>query len=309
MPGKRYGIYESVGNTREPVAEYDDLSNHHPSKHFKEKGRVYETVDGHKEEVVHRDGYTLVSKDFVLFDPTGVKNLGQVSAATKQVPVPSPFAGVVEVDQRQALVIIRDPKTQEPLAQIRHMDAIQLKTGDTVAYGQALGTQSNQKTGAVHTHMDVNARYIGQLDQYLKDISSGAITTEGYLPAQARNPATPTQLTTSQRFEDQLGERLRQCGLNDQQIETMSAAAAKEAALHADQGEVSRFLLSKDANSVAMHQEHPPLREFRVADALDQSAQAHWQKAAAREAALCGPSSAVASQVSPIPHSPRPPAF
>lgn len=281
MPGHRYGIYESVGSGRERVTDYDDLSNHHPSQHFQERGRTYDSVDGRREEVVSRDGHTLVSKDFVLFDSTKVKHLGDVPPAAKQVPVPSPFAGVVEVNTRQALVIIRDPRTQEPLAQIRHMDAIGLKTGDTVAYGQPLGTQSNQKTAAVHTHMDVNVRYTGQFDRYLKDISSGAITTEGYGPAQVMEQADPAQQATAQRFKDQLGHKLTQLGMGASQIETLSAAASKEATRYAGQGEVSRFLLNKDASNIAMQLEHPPLREFDVAQALAQTPQQHWQEAAA----------------------------
>lgn len=311
MPGKRYGIYESIGSGREAVIDYDDLSNHHPSKHFHEKGRVYETVDGRKEEVVLRDGHTLVSKDFVLYDSTGVKKLSDISVAAKQVPVPAPFSGVVEVNNSQALVIIRDAKTGEPLAQIRHMDPIRFQTGDTVEYGQALGTQSNQKTGAVHTHMDINVRYTRPFDQYLKDIVSGAITTEGHPPVQSAhegndgieagtsvgqgtqarqehdpsgarvgsNAATATQLAHAQRLKDQLGPRLSQLGMSELQMDALAAAAAKEQTRFSGQGEVRDFLLSKDGSSVAMRQTHPPLRELSVEQALGQSPHAHWREA------------------------------
>jgi hypothetical protein len=261
MPGHRYGIYESVGSTREPVTDYDDLSNHHPSKNFQEPNRRYEEVNGRKEEVVSQDGRTMVSKDFVLYDPTGIRRLTDVTDADKRVPVPSPFAGVVEVNQDKSLMIIRDPVTNEPLARIRHMSGITLQTGDTVEYGQALGTQSNHRTAHVHTHMDVNTRYITQFDQYLKDLSSGALTTEGYLPDQASNDA--------QRFIEQTGTRLTEMGFDGRQIETLATVAAAERARFGAQGEASQFLLSRDGNTIAMRQEHPPLREFSVAAALE----------------------------------------
>lgn len=97
------------------------------------------------------------------------------------------------------------------------------------------------------------------------------------------------QLAHAERFNDQLGSRLTQLGMNEQQIETLSAAAAKEQTRYAAQGEVSQFLLSKDASSVAMRQEIPPLREFAVADALAQSPQEHWQTATALDRATATP--------------------
>jgi hypothetical protein len=260
MPGKRYGIYESVGSTREPVTDYDDLSNHHPSKKSKEPGRSYETVDGRMEEVVTRDGHTMVSKDFVLFDRAGARSPADVQDDDKRVPVPAPFSGVVEVNERSALVIIRDPVTREPLAQIRHMEGVLFQTGDTVRYGEPLGTQSNRNTVPIHTHMDVNTKYLDQFDQYLKDISSGAITTEGYGPDQAR------------LFIDQLSPQLAQRGMSEAQIETLAAAAARQQQRFAGQGEVQAFHLSKDGATVAFRQAFPPVREFNVTQALDSGA-------------------------------------
>lgn len=260
MGEKKYGIYESVGSTRETVTDYEDLSNHHPSKHFKEKGRVYDTVGRHKEEVVHREGQTLVSKDFVLYDQAEGKGLGSISAFAKQVPVPSPFAGVVEVNQRDALLQIRDPESHELLAQIRHMKDFAVKSGDRVEYGQALGIQSSQKTKAVHTHMDVNAKHIPEFDQYLKDVSSGVITTGGYRPD-----------ATSRLFQEQMGDHLSKMGMSCEQVRSLSAAASKEALRYASQGTVESFLLSKDASTVGMKFECPPLREFGVAQALSKA--------------------------------------
>lgn len=261
MPGHRYGIYESVGSGREPVTDYDDLSHHHPSQNFQERGRTYATVNGRKEEVVSRDGHTLVSKDFVLYDPTGIRRLSDVTDADKQVPVPSPFAGVVEVNPGRTLLTIRDPVTREPLVQVRHMSGISLQTGDTVTYGQPLGTQSNNSTRHVHTHMDVNTRHLDRFDQYLKNLSSGALTTDGYLPDQASNDA--------QRFIEQTGPRLTALGLDARQIETLATVAASERARFGAQGEAREFLVSKDGSTIAFRQDQPPLREFSLTAALE----------------------------------------
>ena len=93
--------------------------------------------------------------------------------------------------------------------------------------------------------------------------------------------AMATQVAHFQRFKDQLGPQLKSLGMSEQQIERLTAAAAKEATRHADQGEVSEFLLKKDGSGIAMRQEDEPLREFNVAEALGKSAQAHWQEASA----------------------------
>lgn len=273
MPGHRYGIYESVGSAREPVTDYDDLSHHHPSQNYQERGRTYAMVNGRNEEVVSRDGHTLVSKDFVLYDPTGIRRLSDVTDADKQVPVPSPFAGVVEVNAARTLLTIRDPVTREPLVQVRHMSGISLQTGDTVEYGQALGTQSNNSTRHVHTHMDVNTRHIARFDQYLKDLSAGAITTDGYLPSQASNDA--------QRFIEQAGPRLAALGLDARQIEVLAMEAASERSRFDSQGEAREFLVSKDGSRIGIRQDQPPLREFSVADALARSPAEHRREAVA----------------------------
>lgn len=87
-------------------------------------------------------------------------------------------------------------------------------------------------------------------------------------------------------FKDQLGPRLTQLGMSEQQIDTLAAAAAKEATRHAGQGEVSEFLLKSDASAIALRQERAPVQDFSVSDALGQSAQAHWQEVAEMEHGL-----------------------
>ena len=84
-------------------------------------------------------------------------------------------------------------------------------------------------------------------------------------------------------FKDQLGPRLTQLGMSEQQIDTLAAAAAREATRHAGQGEVREFLLKSDASAIALRQERAPVQEFSVSEALGQIAQAHWQEVAEME--------------------------
>ena len=69
-----YKIVESVGSGVQHVHDYEDIERHHPSR-GNERGRVYGTVNGEREELlgnyagtptVSRDGDYYVSKDFVL---------------------------------------------------------------------------------------------------------------------------------------------------------------------------------------------------------------------------------------------------
>ena len=99
----------------------------------------------------------------------------------------------------------------------------------------------------------------------------------------SENDATPAQRETARQFKDQLGERLDQLGMSDQQVDTLAAAAAKEHTLHAGQGDVQSFLLSKDGGTIAMRQAYAPLREFDVGSALGRSEQSHWHEAVAMD--------------------------
>lgn len=94
------------------------------------------------------------------------------------------------------------------------------------------------------------------------------------------------QATHAQRFEDQLGHTLRQQGMSETQIRTLAAAAAKVGTQHGDQGEIGRFLLSRDSSTIALQQQLPPLREFSVAQALSQSPAEHWREAIAMNTAM-----------------------
>ena len=108
--------------------------------------------------------------------------------------------------------------------------------------------------------------------------------------------ASEQQLADAQRFKDQLGARLQQLGMSEAQIEAMAAAAAKACTRHADQGAVTQFHLKQDGSSVAMVQGTPPVREFSVADALSQSADAHWQELTAQTSARQRDGDAVVAQ-------------
>lgn len=97
--------------------------------------------------------------------------------------------------------------------------------------------------------------------------------------APARQGPSAEQHSRAQHFKDQLGPRLAQLGMSEQQIDTLSAAAVKEQTRYAAQGEAQDFYLSKDGSTIAMRQDLAPLREFSVAQALGQSEQAHWREA------------------------------
>lgn len=102
----------------------------------------------------------------------------------------------------------------------------------------------------------------------------------GDSPAEAAQP-TPWQASQAQQFKDQLGPRLAQLGMSEQQISTLAAAATNVQTRFAGQGEAQAFYLSRDGSTIAMRQAWPPLREVDIAQALGQSEQSHWQEAGA----------------------------
>lgn len=113
---------------------------------------------------------------------------------------------------------------------------------------------------------------------------------EQWMNPSARKRAEAIELSPSDdprrhahNFKDQLGPRLTQLGMSEQQVDTLAAAAAKEATRHAGQGEVREFLLKSDASAIALRQERAPVQEFSVSDALGQSTKAHWQEVAEME--------------------------
>lgn len=89
------------------------------------------------------------------------------------------------------------------------------------------------------------------------------------------------QQSLAQQFKDQLGPRLSQLGMSSGQIETLAAAAVTESSRFGEQGEVSRYVLSRDGSTIAVQKNIPPLREFSVAKALARSPAEHWGEAVA----------------------------
>lgn len=189
-------IYESVGSTSQLVTNYGELENHHPSQRLRESGRVYARVGGENEEILGNyrgtavltpGGNYMVSKDMVLTAP---------GLANNQVAIPSPAAGVIgRIDRDDGVITINDPATGDTMFQIRHarIDP-NLRPGDNVAYGQPIGHQDGYNNGNAnafpdHVHFDVNTRYIAQADKWIRDMHSGALTTDTR-PAQAQNLVT-----------------------------------------------------------------------------------------------------------------------
>jgi hypothetical protein len=148
--------------SNEPVADFDDLVTHHPRSNRNaemrdgvivggQAGRALGYIDGEMQEIeVARGGRTfglkpdqvLEKKDFILEDPN------PPSGPARAVDLPSPIAGHVgRVSEREGLVDILDREGGDVVARIRHMHPIAVAEGETVEYGQALGTQGRQQTG------------------------------------------------------------------------------------------------------------------------------------------------------------------
>lgn len=198
-----YKIVESVGSGVQHVHDYEDIERHHPSR-GNERGRVYGTVNGEREELlgnyagtptVSRDGDYYVSKDFVL-------QAGNSSA----VKVPAVANGYIgRIDPSDGIVQIYDKPANDPsremIAQYRHMDLrnTELKVGQQVEYGQPLGIQGGFNNGnpnafGKHVHIDINTSYLPQMERYVRDMANGAITTDKRPPHQ-ENATGQTQVS------------------------------------------------------------------------------------------------------------------
>ncbi|MCC4585525.1 peptidoglycan-binding protein [Xanthomonas melonis] len=200
----KYSILESVGGGVQHVHDYEDLERHHPTR-GNESGRVYATVNGDREELlgnyrgtatVSADGDYFVSKDFVL-------KIGDSSA----VPVPAIASGYVGgIDPGNGIVQIYDKPASDPsremIAQYRHLDLrnTQLEAGDRIEYGQPIGIQGGFNKGnpsafGKHVHVDINTGYLPQAERYVRDIGSGAITSEQRPQPAQPNLTGPAQVT------------------------------------------------------------------------------------------------------------------
>lgn len=181
--------------SNEAVIDFDSLVTHHPGANRRaqmldgrivngEPGRNHAIIGGEIEEIeMARPGrahglgpnQVLLKKDFILEDP----DQPAMSAAARAVDVPSPVAGYIgRVNERQGLVDIHDRQDGEVIARVRHMNPIAVSEGQTVVYGESLGTQGRQQTGAVHVHMEVDTRYYQEYENYLGDLISGRLPVQ-----------------------------------------------------------------------------------------------------------------------------------
>lgn len=190
----KYKIAESVGSRIENVEKYEDLAPHHPSVVARggHKDRPYGTVEGRKEELnpLNRN---LIKKDFILIDPQG-KQYG--------VPVPSPVTGYAgKVGQGWGAVnLYADKEMTKLIAQVGHMNNLQVKDGQLIQYGQTLGMQAGMgKKGSLTygPHVDMSADP-ETYRKYIRDLQAGTFKSEGQNPfQQGANPvkqlSTPAQ--------------------------------------------------------------------------------------------------------------------
>jgi GNAT superfamily N-acetyltransferase len=178
-----------------PVTDFDSLVTHHPDDNSEakllngvvihgEETRRHGIVDSEIQEIevwtpqrsfgLTRD-QVLLKKDFMLEDSRLVSG----ARGVRDVDVPSPLAGYVgKRNDAQGLVDIYDREGGEVIARIRHMRDIAVNEGDTIQYGQALGTQSNRGTIHVHVHMEVDTRYYQQYENYLQDLNDGRLSID-----------------------------------------------------------------------------------------------------------------------------------
>ncbi|MDI3510776.1 MAG: hypothetical protein PWQ61_1541 [Betaproteobacteria bacterium] len=90
---------------------------------------------------------------------------------------------------------------------------------------------------------------------------------------------SPAQQRYHQQAQEQIGPGLRRMGVNDEQIDRVTAAAVSHAQSRAQGAPVQAFHLSKDGERVAMIGPAGSLSEFRVSEALSQAADQHLAQA------------------------------
>jgi peptidoglycan hydrolase-like protein with peptidoglycan-binding domain len=192
----------SPARGNQPVADLEGLVTHHPGANARAqvvdgvpvnvenpRTRSYGVIGGEIQELetrrtdggaasALRENQVLLTKDFMLED----SRIAPGGANVRAVDVPAPVAGyVARVDaSRLGAVDIYDREGGELVARILHMDPVRVSVGDTVEYGQALGTQSNKglPQAGKHVHMEVDTRYYQQFENYLQDLGSGRLSVD-----------------------------------------------------------------------------------------------------------------------------------
>ncbi|WP_157499958.1 XVIPCD domain-containing protein [Lysobacter sp. Root983] len=195
QPQPHYRVIQKGMTANIPVTDFDSLVTHHPAASRRaevvngvvvngERPRPHALIDSEIEQIevwtlqnprgLARD-QVLLKKDFILED----SRLASGARGVRDVDVPSPLEGYVgRRSDAEGLVDIYDREGGEVIARIRHMRDIAVNEGDTIQYGQALGTQSNQATERVHVHMEVDTRYHQQYENYVQDLSDGRLSID-----------------------------------------------------------------------------------------------------------------------------------
>ncbi|OOX13601.1 peptidoglycan-binding protein [Xanthomonas axonopodis pv. cajani] len=182
------------GYHNEAVENFDGLVTHHPNSNSGahlvngsvvggQAGRTLGLVGGEIQEIEVakanndyglRPGQVLLKKDFILEDSRMLSG-----PASRAQDVPSPVAGVVgTVNAKTGLVDVLDREGGDVILRVRHMSPLLVEKGDHVEYGQALGVQGKQATGAIHVHMEVDSRYYQHYENYIGDLVSGRISID-----------------------------------------------------------------------------------------------------------------------------------
>jgi hypothetical protein len=201
-------VHDSAGTRNEDVVNPDDLVTHHPIgnrgahmrdgvilgvedllPNYRRGDRSYAYIGGEYQEIINNqvDAYrtlkpdqVLLVKDFILEDPQPARGVGN-----REVDVPSPVAGYISlVRAGGGMVEIMDHEGGDVIARVRHMSGITLGVGDTVEYGQRLGTQNNIGLGpdaGKHVHLEMDTGYFQQYENYISDLTNGRLPVQANL--------------------------------------------------------------------------------------------------------------------------------
>jgi peptidoglycan hydrolase-like protein with peptidoglycan-binding domain len=217
----------------EPVADLDDLTTHHPGANraihmedghirgaedqqptYRGGDRSYAYIDGEFQEVIDHttDRYgslkpdqVLMVKDYILEDPAPPRG-----TSARAVGVPSPTAGYVSrVSDAGGMVEIMDREGGDVIARIRHLDPISVREGDTVTYGESLGTQSNKglpRNAGVHAHVEMDTAHHQQLVDYFDDLNSGRLSVQPELRANTARPVVADGTFRLGQSDERIGD-------------------------------------------------------------------------------------------------------